>query len=200
MKVYVIMFCALLSACTLQPRGVSYYQFSEVQGNVVSSAQPSNPLLVIEQPTLLGMLAEQGIAVRYDRNQLRNANYFLWSSQPGQMLLNAAHQGLLQPDWTALTRFQFQPLSNNNIEYYQLAWQLHRFNGTMQGNVEIAGQWQLYHHGSDAVPALLAVQSFSATSPIEDKGFGYVVDALDKAWQQVLGDVTDDLRVLLPAE
>lgn len=178
---------AVLAACTISPQGLTYYQFESAtiaDNDQAPAIQPQ--LLVVEKPQLLGILSQQGIAMRYDGTRLKNANYHLWSDDPSTMLMNMAQLQLRDNQWTALTRYQFQPLSNSNRPHYQLSWQLDKFNGTTDGTAEISGQWQLYFHYDASRSHLLAVVPFSHVNPIPDEGYGALVTSLQTTWSSVI--------------
>ncbi len=192
-KTIIVILTFVLTGCTLKPEGLSYYQFNYAhQSQLPASVNPQK--LVIEKPRLLGMLNNQGIAMRYDTNRLKNANYHLWSGDPGTMLMNLAQYSMVDIDWTALTRFQFQPLSNSNLPYYQLSWQLDHFNGTMDGTAEIAGQWQLYYHYNDSSSVLLSVNNFSSIKSLDSPGYESLVTLLQDIWREILVDTKPVLR------
>ena len=174
-------------------KSISYYHFDIDKAATVSHTTFSKPRLEIIPINLPEHLNARGIAQRVNQYRTVNANWHLWSSQPGTMLDRAALNQLEQhlPDWFVIGAEEPWLIENLKApkKIVKLQFVLERFNGGLENNAEIVGSWTLF----DAQDQLLMRQNFSQTVTLENNGYDALTAALQSGWEAVCTNVASEI-------
>ena len=69
--------------------------------------------------------------------------------------------------------------------FYELEYEIHHFNGDMQGNADISGLWRLYYTHPETGRRLISINNFSQLVPIDDDGYDGLVSTLEATWLNI---------------
>nr|MBL0689296.1 membrane integrity-associated transporter subunit PqiC [Pseudoalteromonas sp.] len=78
--------------------------------------------------------------------------------------------------------------------FYELEYELHHFNGDLQGNADISGLWRLYYTHPESGRRLLSIHNFSNVTPIDDDGYDSLVATLEKIWLEINSNVANTIE------
>jgi uncharacterized lipoprotein YmbA len=144
----------------------------------------------VQTVVLRGALNNLGIAMKIDNNQIHAANYHLWGESPDVMLTATAQQTLFKnmPSWMVIKGLPVITELDQQT-FYELEYEIHHFNGDMQGNADISGLWRLYYTHPETGRRLISVHNFSRLVPIKDDGYDGLVATLEQTWLNINLDV-----------
>lgn len=184
---FVILLALLLSGCSSSIQTtIAYYQFE--QPIVASSRDVSatDAQLRVQTVVLRGALNNRGIAMKIDHNQIHAANYHLWGESPDSMLTVSAQQTLFNalPNWMVIKGLPVITELDQQT-FYELEYEIHHFNGDLQGNADISGLWRLYYTHPETGRRLLSLHNFANVTQLHGDGYDALVATLEKTWQEI---------------
>ena len=185
-----------LSGCSASIQtATQYYQFEQPITSSSRHVKETDAQLRVQTVALRGALNNLGIAMKIDNNQIHAANYNLWGESPDVMLTATAQQTLFNamPNWMVIKGLPVITELDQQT-FYELEYEVHHFNGDMQGNADISGLWRLYYTHPETGRRLLSVNNFSNIVPIEDDGYDGLVTTLEQAWLNINLDVAKTIE------
>ncbi|AUL75643.1 hypothetical protein ATS72_018725 [Pseudoalteromonas sp. 13-15] len=181
----------VLSGCSSAIQNATqYYQFEQPIDSSSRNVSETNAQLRVQTVVLRGALNNLGIAMKIDNNQIHAANYHLWGESPDVMLTATAQQTLFKnmPSWMVIKGLPVITELDQQT-FYELEYEIHHFNGDMQGNADISGLWRLYYTHPETGRRLISVHNFSRLVPIKDDGYDVLVATLEQTWLNINLDV-----------
>ena len=181
----------VLSGCSSAIQNATqYYQFEQPIDSSSRNVSETNAQLRVQTVVLRGALNNLGIAMKIDNNQIHAANYHLWGESPDVMLIATAQQTLFKnmPSWMVIKGLPVITELDQQT-FYELEYEIHHFNGDMQGNADISGLWRLYYTHPESGRRLISVHNFSRLVPIKDDGYDGLVATLEQTWLNINLDV-----------
>lgn len=181
----------VLSGCSSAiQNSTQYYQFEQPIDSSSRNISETNAQLRVQTVVLRGALNNLGIAMKIDNNQIHAANYHLWGESPDVMLTATAQQTLFKnmPTWMIIKGLPVITELDQQT-FYELEYEIHHFNGDMQGNADISGLWRLYYTHPETGRRLISVHNFSRLVPIKDDGYDGLVATLEQTWLNINLDV-----------
>lgn len=181
----------VLSGCSSAIQNATqYYQFEQPIDSSSRNVSETNSQLRVQTVVLRGALNNLGIAMKIDNNQIHAANYHLWGESPDVMLTATAQQTLFKnmPSWMVIKGLPVITELDQQT-FYELEYEIHHFNGDMQGNADISGLWRLYYTHPESGRRLISVHNFSRLVPIKDDGYDGLVATLEQTWLNINLDV-----------
>ncbi|EAW29013.1 hypothetical protein ATW7_02807 [Alteromonadales bacterium TW-7] len=181
----------VLSGCSSAIQNATqYYQFEQPIDSSSRNISETNAQLRVQTVVLRGALNNLGIAMKIDNNQIHAANYHLWGESPDVMLTATAQQTLFKnmPTWMVIKGLPVITELDQQT-FYELEYEIHHFNGDMQGNADISGLWRLYYTHPETGRRLISVHNFSRLVPIKDDGYDGLVATLEQTWLNINLDV-----------
>ena len=181
----------VLSGCSSAIQNATqYYQFEQPIDSSSRNISETNAQLRVQTVVLRGALNNLGIAMKIDNNQIHAANYHLWGESPDVMLTATAQQTLFKnmPTWMVIKGLPVITELDQQ-KFYELEYEIHHFNGDMQGNADISGLWRLYYTHPETGRRLISVHNFSRLVPIKDDGYDGLVATLEQTWLNINLDV-----------
>ena len=181
----------VLSGCSSAIQNATqYYQFEQPIDSSSRNVSETNAQLRVQTVILRGALNNLGIAMKIDNNQIHAANYHLWGESPDVMLTATAQQTLFKnmPSWMVIKGLPVITELDQQT-FYELEYEIHHFNGDMQGNADISGLWRLYYTHPETGRRLISVHNFSRIVPIKDDGYDGLVATLEQTWLNINLDV-----------
>ncbi|UOB75325.1 PqiC family protein [Pseudoalteromonas sp. APM04] len=181
----------VLSGCSSAIQNATqYYQFEQPIDSSSRNVSETNAQLRVQTVILRGALNNLGIAMKIDNNQIHAANYHLWGESPDVMLTATAQQTLFKnmPSWMVIKGLPVITEPDQQT-FYELEYEIHHFNGDMQGNADISGLWRLYYTHPETGRRLISVHNFSHLVPIKDDGYDGLVATLEQTWLNINLDV-----------
>ncbi|MBH0088170.1 PqiC family protein [Pseudoalteromonas sp. NSLLW218] len=163
-----------------------YYQFEQPIGASSRNVTDTDAQLRIQTVVLRGALNNLGIAMKIDSNQIHAANYNLWGESPDVMLTATAQQALFNamPNWMVIKGLPVITELDQQT-FYELEYEIHHFNGDMEGNADISGLWRLYYTHPETGRRLISIHNFSQLVPIDDDGYDGLVSTLEATWLNI---------------
>ena len=195
---FVVWSCLLMAGCSSSVPPIEYYQFAHTPPVNQPIVKQTSTALVLADPVLFGAISNRGIAMKYSANQMRNARSHLWDQPLDGMLLNSAEQQLMTalPDVFVSKKRSALPYSNQQ-HHFELQWELTEFNGGLTQNAEISGLWRIIKYNNGMAERVLLNQYFNVSVDLEEDGYSGLVQALEKAWQQVVQQSATDFAQLI---
>lgn len=187
----IISLLLVLSGCSSAIQNATqYYQFEQPIDSSSRNVSETNAQLRVQTVILRGALNNLGIAMKIDNNQIHAANYHLWGESPDVMLTATAQQTLFKnmPSWMVIKGLPVITELDQQT-FYELEYEIHHFNGDMQGNADISGLWRLYYTHPETGRRLISVHNFSRLVPIKDDGYDGLVATLEQTWLNINLDV-----------
>ena len=181
----------VLSGCSSAIQNATqYYQFEQPVDASSRNISETNAQLRVQTVVLRGALNNLGIAMKIDNNQIHAANYHLWGESPDVMLTATAQQTLFKnmPTWMVIKGLPVITELDQQT-FYELEYEIHHFNGDMQGNADISGLWRLYYTHPESGRRLISVHNFSRLVPIKNDGYDGLVATLEQTWLNINLDV-----------
>jgi len=181
----------VLSGCSSAIQTTTqYYQFEQPIESSSRNVSETSAQLRVQTVVLRGALNNLGIAMKIDNNQIHAANYHLWGESPDVMLTATAQQTLFKnmPSWMVIKGLPVITELDQQT-FYELEYEIHHFNGDMQGNADISGLWRLYYTHPETGRRLISVHNFSRLVPIKDDGYDGLVATLEQTWLNINLDV-----------
>ena len=181
----------VLSGCSSAIQTTTqYYQFEQPIESSSRNVSETSAQLRVQTVVLRGALNNLGIAMKIDNNQIHAANYHLWGESPDVMLTATAQQTLFKnmPNWMVIKGLPVITELDQQT-FYELEYEIHHFNGDMQGNADISGLWRLYYTHPETGRRLISVHNFSNVLPIKDDGYDSLVATLEQTWLNINLDV-----------
>jgi len=172
-----------------------YYQFEQPINDSSRNVQNTKAQLRVHTVTLRGALNNRGIAMKVDNNQVHAANYHLWGESPDVMLTTTAQQTLFNAmsNWMVIKGLPVITDQQQQI-FYEIEYELHHFNGDLQGNADISGLWRLYYTHPESGRRLISIHNFSNVMPIDDDGYNSLVATLEKMWLEINSNVANTIE------
>jgi uncharacterized protein len=183
----VISLALLLNGCSsVIVTSIEYYQFQQPVEAASRNVSDTDAQLRVQTVVLRGALNNRGIAMKIANNQMNEANYHLWGESPDSMLTFSAQQTLFKalPNWMVIKGLPVITELDQQT-FYELEYELHHFNGDMQGNADISGLWRLYYSHPETGRRLVSVHNFADITALEGDGYAALVATLEKSWQQI---------------
>ena len=177
----------LLAGCSSSIQtATQYYQFEQPIGALSRNVTDTDAQLRIQTVVLRGALNNLGIAMKIDSNQIHAANYNLWGESPDVMLTATAQQALFNamPNWMVIKGLPVITELDQQT-FYELEYEIHHFNGDMEGNADISGLWRLYYTHPETGRRLISIHNFSQLVPIDDDGYDGLVSTLEATWLNI---------------
>ena len=177
----------LLAGCSSSIQtATQYYQFEQPIGASSRNVADTDAQLRIQTVVLRGALNNLGIAMKIDSNQIHAANYNLWGESPDVMLTATAQQALFNamPNWMVIKGLPVITELDQQT-FYELEYEIHHFNGDMEGNADISGLWRLYYTHPETGRRLISIHNFSQLVPIDDDGYDGLVSTLEATWLNI---------------
>ncbi|WP_024598571.1 PqiC family protein [Pseudoalteromonas sp. TAE56] len=177
----------LLAGCSSSIQtATQYYQFEQPIGASSRNVTDTDAQLRIQTVVLRGALNNLGIAMKIDSNQIHAANYNLWGESPDVMLTATAQQALFNamPNWMVIKGLPVITELDQQT-FYELEYEIHHFNGDMEGNADISGLWRLYYTHPETGRRLISIHNFSQLVPIDDDGYDGLVSTLEATWLNI---------------
>jgi len=177
----------LLAGCSSSIQtATQYYQFEQPIGASSRNVTDTDAQLRIQTVVLRGALNNLGIAMKIDSNQIHAANYNLWGESPDVMLTATAQQALFNamPNWMVIKGLPVITEIDQQ-RFYELEYEIHHFNGDMEGNADISGLWRLYYTHPETGRRLISIHNFSQLVPIDDDGYDGLVSTLEATWLNI---------------
>jgi len=193
---FLILAGLIISGCSSAIQTVTqYYQFEQPITDSSRNVQDTKAQLRVQTVTLRGALNNRGIAMKVDNNQVHAANYHLWGESPDVMLTTTAQQTLFNAmsNWMVIKGLPVITDQQQQI-FYELEYELHHFNGDLQGNADISGLWRLYYTHPESGRRLLSIHNFSNVTPIDDDGYDSLVATLEKMWLEINSNVANTIE------
>jgi uncharacterized lipoprotein YmbA len=187
----IISLLLVLSGCSSAIQNATqYYQFEQPIDSSSRNISETNAQLRVQAVVLRGALNNLGIAMKIDNNQIHAANYHLWGESPDVMLTATAQQTLFKnmPSWMVIKGLPVITELDQQT-FYELEYEIHHFNGDMQGNADISGLWRLYYTHPENGRRLISVHNFSRIVPIKDDGYDGLEATLEQTWLNINLDV-----------
>ncbi|MEL0641808.1 PqiC family protein [Pseudoalteromonas aliena] len=181
----------LLAGCSSSIQtATQYYQFEQPIGASSRNVMATDAQLRVQTVVLRGALNNLGIAMKINNNQIHAANYNLWGESPDSMLTASAQQTLFNamPNWMVIKGLPVITELDQQT-FYELEYEVHHFNGDLQGNADISGLWRLYYTHPETGRRLISIHNFSNVVPIEHNGYDGLVATLEQTWQNINLDV-----------
>lgn len=194
--------CILICGCSASISSPTYYyQFEQPIKIASRNASSSQATLKIQSVMLFGALNNRGIAIKTDRNQIHNANYHLWAESPTTMLSASAQQTLFHamPNWMVIKGLPIITHPDQQ-EFYEIEYELHHFNGDMQGNANISGLWRVYFTHPQSGRQLISLNNFSVSEKINTDGYAALITQLEAMWVEINQNIAQDLQLLNPQD
>lgn len=190
-KILLPFFIIILIGCqTSSEPTVKYYLFdSQTHSNRTSSA---SVIVVVDNLSLPEYLNTRSIVQRIDPQQVASSNWHLWAMSPQSMLLQTTINDLqrLNPDIIVVTQKAPKITKKTVQNTLRLQIEINRFNGGLQHNAELAGNWSLW--GLDN--ALIDKQSFNFSTPLEADGYAALTLALQYNYSQMMLKLSDAIK------
>lgn len=180
-----------LSACqSVQEPIVKYYLFDTVTHT--NSPNEATVLVTINDITLPPYLNLRSMVQRVNAQQIASSNWHLWATPPRAMLMQASVNLLQKTYANFLVQSSQSSLINDNHTYRELriTIQIERFNGGLNNDAELAGNWQLW----DAQGILLQQRAFTYSTPLSADGYGALAKALESSYSQMLLQLGDSIN------
>ncbi len=193
---FLILAGLIISGCSSAIQtATQYYQFEQPITDSSRNVQDTKAQLRVQTVTLRGALNNRGIAMKVDNNQVHAANYHLWGESPDVMLTTTAQQTLFNAmsNWMVIKGLPVITDQQQQI-FYELEYELHHFNGDLQGNADISGLWRLYYTHPESGRRLLSIHNFSNVKPIDDDGYDSLVATLEKMWLEINSNVANTIE------
>ena len=193
---FLILAGLIISGCSSAIQtATQYYQFEQPINDSSRNVQNTKAQLRVHTVTLRGALNNRGIAMKVDNNQVHAANYHLWGESPDVMLTTTAQQTLFNAmsNWMVIKGLPVITDQQQQI-FYELEYELHHFNGDLQGNADISGLWRLYYTHPESGRRLISIHNFSNVTPIDDDGYDSLVATLEKIWLEINSNVANTIE------
>lgn len=191
----IVLSLLLVSGCSIDSaKTISYYHFDIQKTEAIKHTSFDKPRLEIMPVVMPEYLNSRGIAQRINKYRTVNANWHLWSSQPSNMLdhatLNQLEKSL--PLWLVVSADEPWLIDNQQAagKIVKLQFKLERFNGGLNNNAELIGNWTIFDQGDQ----LLMRQNFSQTVALENDGYDALTAALQQGWENICKDVALQLE------
>lgn len=193
---FLILAGLIISGCSSAIQtATQYYQFEQPINDSSRNVQNTKAQLRVHTVTLRGALNNRGIAMKVDNNQVHAANYHLWGESPDVMLTTTAQQTLFNAmsNWMVIKGLPVITDQQQQI-FYEIEYELHHFNGDLQGNADISGLWRLYYTHPESGRRLISIHNFSNVMPIDDDGYNSLVATLEKMWLEINSNVANTIE------
>lgn len=146
-------------------------------------ALANRPLLVVRPVELAGYLNDNGIVYRVTDTQVVQAKHHQWAQNLSEQITQRVITDLRQK------QSHYWPVPVHNLldqrHENKLQLSLNQFNGTYQGNAELAGEWMLI----DANGKVIRRSAVNISLPLQNDGYDALVSALSVG----LNQLTDNL-------
>lgn len=188
-------FLFLASCSSVIPTEIQYYQFEQPIISSSRSTTETDAQLRVHTVALSGSLNNLGIAMKLDNNQIHAANYNLWGESPDVMLTSMAQQILFNKmtNWMVIKGLPVITQAEQQT-FYELEYEIHHFNGDLEGNADISGLWRLYFTHPEQGRRLVSVHNFSMVEPIDSEGYEMLVAKLENLWRKINSDVANTIE------
>ncbi|MBP5980120.1 MAG: membrane integrity-associated transporter subunit PqiC [Halomonas sp.] len=149
---------------------------------------PSNPqgTVQLSSPRLAHYLDVDGIIMQLDDITLNEAREHQWAESIGRQLSRSLRTRLSQE----LPLIRVVRDDSSQPEAISLRLEVDQFQGRHDGLAIATGQWQLRSASNE----LLAMESFSAQTALDDDGYPALVRALGASWDDVARQIADQIR------
>lgn len=178
---------AVLGACSSAPPTTQRYLLTEPTMGARQNPRGEQRLYSVGDVQVSQFLRGDGLVYKLDENRIHEARQHRWAEPLTVQLRRQLRQGMQQQ----LTHTRWLPFGGSRgVETdYQLDLQIEAFNINHQGEVKVAGKWQL----RDEERTLITNGSFSQHRALTEDGYAAAVSALSQAWHSSMADIADDL-------
>lgn len=177
--------CLLLTACASSVTPPERYMLPTTP----AVSAPSQPLgtLKLRSPRLAHYLDVDGIIMQLDDITLNEARQHQWAESIGRQLERSLRTQLA----TAMPTLQVVRDDGSAKQALTLMIEVDQFQGRYDGYAVTSGQWQLRSPDNE----LLALNSFSAETVLDQDGYPALVRALGESWSSVATQIANDIRI-----
>lgn len=180
----------LLLACSATTPKSTSYLLPSPPTDIAIDYQPTMPVIMLAPVTLDSLLENRGIVYQTSATEINVARQHFWAESLSIQLSNRLLTGLRQGQnvyWIVCSNPQL-----NTPAAARLMISFHQFNGDYQGNAQVAGEWTLLNGQGD----LLKSQPFSYQEPLDGDGYTALVDALSRATDRLVAELSGNLTRL----
>lgn len=176
--------CLMLAACASSVTPPARYMLPSSQ----LANTPNNPqgTLQLSSPRLAHYLDVDGIIMQLDDITLNEAREHQWAESIGRQLSRSLRTRLSQE----LPLIRVVRDDSRQPEALSLRLEIDQFQGRHDGLAIATGQWQLRSASNE----LLAMESFSAQTALDDDGYPALVRALSASWDDVAKQIAGQIR------
>lgn len=188
MRLFLILLTlAALGGCSSAPPPTQRYLLTEPALDVRQGSAAEQRLYAVGEVQLSQFLSGAGLVYKLDENRIHEARQHRWAEPLTVQLRRQLRQGMQQQ----LAHSRWLPFSDSRglATDYQLDLQIEAFHITHEGEVKVAGQWQL----RDEERTLIVDGSFSQQGALTEDGYAEAVSALSQAWHNSMVEIADDL-------
>ena len=183
----------LLWACsaTTAPKTTSYL-LPSLPADTTVDYHPATPVILLAPVTLDSLLENRGIVYQTSATETIVARQHFWAQSLSTQLSNRLLAGLRRGQsvyWIVHSNPQI-----NTPAAARLLVSFRRFNGSYEGNAQVAGEWTLLNGQGN----LLKSQPFSYQEPLDGDGYTALVDALSRATDRLVAELSGNLTGGLP--
>lgn len=176
--------CLMLTACASSVTPPARYMLPSNQlANTPNSPQGT---LQLSSPRLAHYLDVDGIIMQLDDITLNEAREHQWAESIGRQLSRSLRTRLSQE----LPLIRVVRDDSSQPEALNLRLEVDQFQGRHDGLAIATGQWQLRSASNE----LLAMESFSAQTALDDDGYPALVRALGASWDDVAKQIANQIR------
>ncbi|PRY63867.1 hypothetical protein B0H98_10710 [Vreelandella songnenensis] len=176
--------CIVLSACASSVTPPARYMLPDSQ--LVNTPSIPQGTLQVRAPRLAHYLDVDGIVMQLDDITLNEAREHQWAESLGRQLARSLRGQLSRelPDIRVVRE------DGGQSQALTLRLDIDQFQGRHDGLAVTSGQWQLRAANDE----LLAMESFSAQTPLDNDGYPALVRALSASWDKVAQQIADQVR------
>ena len=177
----------ILSACAADTPEPTQYLLSTPSGDSAQVYHSTMPLLVLSPIGIDSLLSQDGIVYQTSANQTIVAKQHVWAEDLATQLTNRLLNGLRsgqQHYWVVSDLPQLGRNTPTMVVNFQ------HFNGNYLGQAIVAGEWSLLDNSGQ----LLASSSFRYRQPLSVQGYPALVNALSKATDNLIQDLSSTLQ------
>lgn len=169
----------LVGACASSPRNTE--QNYLLPAAVESATSTGLPRLQVK---LAGYLDQTGVVMETGATSVQAARRHLWAEPLPRQLKRALAYHLAAAD----------RVTGQNINDQRLTLTVTRFQGTIDGNARVSGQWHYQTDSANGTEKTDKNGSFDVRQPLRKDGYSELVSRLNAAWQTVSEQIAAAIR------
>ncbi|NRD73415.1 membrane integrity-associated transporter subunit PqiC [Shewanella sp. VB17] len=188
MKKYLFFVIVFMIGCSSgSHESQRYLLLAPLTKSIVSQDAPH---IIVAPVKLAKYLEQSGLVYRTSPMQVELAKYNLWAQDISAQLTQRLILGLRakQADYWPVQLSSIVDLNSQPL----LEVQLQKFNGSYEGNAEVAGEWIMV----DKQREISMIHSFNLSVPLKEEGYPALVDALSKGVEQLTDEIAKELLLV----